>query len=175
MQYQYLIFLTGVLLVMGSIIIFGSVLFNKWLKYKERAMVFDLKKDNNKALATLRVTAYERLTIMLERITPEALVLRLSHLASSSANLQAQILKAIREEFDHNISLQIYVSPSCWKRIVVAREQVSELMRVAFTKVGPQVSAVELSKVILTLEAEVGNTGIQDALNAIRQEMEIHI
>src|SRR5690606_16225757 len=96
------------LLIIAAILLIVVVLFNKWLKHKERSMAFALKQDNNKALASLRVTAYERITIMLERMTPQALVMRISPTAATAGNLQMQLIKAIREEFDHNVSLQIY-------------------------------------------------------------------
>lgn len=162
------------LLIVAAILIICVLLFNKWLKYKERSMAFVLKQDNNKALASLRITAYERITIMLERITPQALVMRISPTAATAGNLQMQLMKAIREEFEHNVSLQIYVSQDCWNKVVKAKEDVSELIKVAFTKVNADSPAMELSRAILFLEQEVGNPSIQQALLAIRHEMAHH-
>jgi hypothetical protein len=48
-------------------------MYNAWLQLQERKWTFTLKQDNNKALSSLRITAYERLTVMLERITPQAI------------------------------------------------------------------------------------------------------
>ena len=166
-------FLSILLLItcFGVILIILVSLFNKWIKHKERAWAFTLKQDNNKALSTLRVTAYERLTVMLERISPQSLVMRHNMTTTSAAFLQMDLIKAIREEFEHNISLQIYVSPDCWERIKKAREETAELIKVAFTRVRPESPALELSREILKLEAAVGNSAIKDALYAVRVEM----
>lgn len=164
-----LLFLTVILL---AILLWVLVIqFNKWLRYKERLMAFQLRQDNNKAMSGLRITAYERITVMLERIAPEALVMRLSPGARSASQLQMELMRAVREEFEHNISLQIYVSQRCWKDVEKARDQVSELIKVAYTKVAPNAPAMELSRTILFLENEVGSSGLHDALNAVRQEM----
>ncbi|MFM9004957.1 MAG: hypothetical protein ACKOSR_05570, partial [Flavobacteriales bacterium] len=71
--------------------------------------MFILKQDNNKARAPLRISAYERVIVMLERSTPQAMVMRLSSTASNAAYLHLDLSKALREEFEHNISLQMYV------------------------------------------------------------------
>jgi hypothetical protein len=174
MSMRFLACASFTLLIIAAILLVGVLLFNKWLKYKERSMAFALKQDNNKALASLRVTAYERITIMLERMTPQALVMRISPTAATAGNLQMQLIKAIREEFDHNVSLQIYVSQDCWMKVAKAKDDVSELIKVAFTKVSPDSPAMELSRAILLLEQEVGNPTIQQALLAVRQEMLRH-
>ncbi len=171
MPLRYLTHVSLTLLVIGIILTVLVVLFNKWLHYKERSWAFELKRDNNKALASLRITAYERITIMLERLSPQALVMRLSPTATSAGHLQMELMRAIREEFEHNVSLQMYVSQECWQRVERAREEVSELIKVAYTKVRSDAPTMELSRAILFLENEVGNGSIKDALKGVRLEM----
>jgi hypothetical protein len=47
-------------------------MFNAWMQYKERSWMFTIKADNNKAMSNVRIPAYERLVIMLERIAPSS-------------------------------------------------------------------------------------------------------
>lgn len=145
--------------------------FERWTKHREREWMFLLKAENNKAMAPLRISAIERLVVMLERITPTSLVMRHSG-ASSSGVLQLELVRAIREEFEHNVSLQMYVSSWCWERIIKAKEDTAELVKVAFTRVAPDAKAMELSREIFRLEAAVGNASIKDALAALRAEIE---
>ncbi len=159
------------LAILVTIVIIVVVLFNKWLKHKERAWAFVLKQDNNKALAPLRISAYERIVVMLERISPQSLVMRHNMSTTSAAFLQMEIIKSIREEFDHNVSLQMYVSAECWEKVRRAREETAELVKVAFTRVRPESPAMELSREILKLEAAVGSSAIREALHGIRIEM----
>lgn len=171
MTLHYLVDISVILLIITALITTTIVLFNKWLRFKERAWAFQLKQDNNKALAPLRISAYERVVIMLERIAPQALVMRLSTKAVTAGGLQMDLIKAIREEYDHNVSLQMYVSPECWERVRRAKDESAELIKVAYTKVRPESNALELSRAILALEAEVGNGSIKDALLGVRIEM----
>jgi len=78
MSYHHIIGLSLKLALFATVIAVAVYLFNKWLKYKERSWAFLLKQDNNKSLAPLRISAYERIVIMLERITPQSLIMRLS-------------------------------------------------------------------------------------------------
>jgi glycosyltransferase involved in cell wall biosynthesis len=84
------------------------------------------------------------------------------------------LMRALREEFDHNISLQMYVSDECWNKVKRAREETGELYKVAFTRVKADSSAAEFGREILHLEATVGNSAIREALMAVRIEMGKH-
>jgi hypothetical protein len=158
-------------LVVGVLISIVIYIFNSWIKHRERSWVFILKQDNNKALAPLRISAYERIIVMLERSTPQAMVMRLSPTASNAAYLHLDLSKALREEFEHNISLQMYVSDECWNKVKRAREETNELYKVAFTRVKANSPASEFAREILHLEAAVGNSAIREAILAVRSEM----
>lgn len=161
-------------LAIGALVSIIIYLFNTWIKHRERAWVFILKQDNNKALAPLRISAYERIIVMLERITPQAMVMRISANSTHAAYLHMDLAKALREEFDHNISLQMYVSDECWAKVKRAREETAELYKIAFTRVKTDSSAAEYAREILHLEAAVGNSAIREAVVAVRAEMGKH-
>ncbi|MDZ4822854.1 MAG: hypothetical protein SH856_05300 [Flavobacteriales bacterium] len=149
------------------------LLFERWAKFKDREWMFQLKSENNKAMAPLRISACERLVVMLERITPTSIVMRHNN-ASTSGMLQLELVRAIREEFEHNVSLQMYVSLYTWEKIKRAKDDTVDLVKVAFTKVRPEAPAMDLSREIFKLEAAVGNASIKDAVGAIRGEIERH-
>ncbi len=167
----HLILLMLEVLAIGALVSVIIYLFNMWIKHRERAWMFTLKQDNNKALAPLRISAYERIIVMLERITPQAMVMRHSATSTHAAYLHMDLAKALREEFEHNISLQMYVSDECWNKVKRAREETGELYKVAFTRVKADSSATEYGREILHLEATVGNSAIREAILAVRSEM----
>ncbi|MFN5295506.1 MAG: hypothetical protein ACK5BL_08250 [Flavobacteriales bacterium] len=170
----HLILLMLEVLAIGALVSIIIYLFNAWIKHRERSWVFILKQDNNKALAPLRISAYERIIVMLERTTPQAMVMRLSATATHAAYLHMDLTKALREEFEHNISLQMYVSDECWNKIKRAKEETGELYKVAFTRVRAESSSAEYAREILHLEATVGNSAIREAIVAVRAEMAKH-
>jgi hypothetical protein len=150
------------------------VLFQQWMKHKERSWAFQLKLENNKAMSPLRISAYERTIIMLERITPTSLVMRQNIGRSSAGALQLELIKSIREEFDLNVSLQMYMSEPAWEQVRRAKEETTELIKVAFSKVQPESSGVELCNIIFQLEALTHNTPIKQAIAAVRSEIYKH-
>jgi hypothetical protein len=164
MTSSVLLFLAALCALVFAAIVY--IILQRYLKHREREWTFILKQDNNKAIAPLRITACERCVVMLERITPTSLVMRHNMRGASAAMLQLELIKSIREEFEHNVSLQIYVGPECWEKI--------ELIKVAFTRVSPESNAIELSGEIFKLEASVGNSAIRDAITGVRVEMARH-
>ncbi len=81
-------------------------------------------KDNSNAL---RLQACERLTLMLERINVPNLLLRLPP-SGSAKEYTAVLLLTIREEFEYNVTQQIYVSDALWSIMIQARDNVSQLI-----------------------------------------------
>jgi len=165
-----------VILAVIVLVIFLGVffLFERWLKHREREWAFMLKTENNKAMSPLRISAYERTIIMLERITPTSLVMRQNLMGKSAGAMQLELIKAIREEFELNVSLQMYMSEAAWQRVVKAKDETTELVKIAFSRVTPESSAIDLSREIFQLEAMTGNALIKEAIIAIRTEIARH-
>ncbi len=122
------------------------------------------------AVDTLRIQAYERLVLYLERISPEALIMRLHQSGMSADLLRNDITKAIREEFEHNLSQQIFVSEGVWNKVLKAREETIQLLNIAHKKMNANASGLELSKLVFSILSEVGKKPNEDALTALRQE-----
>ena len=59
----------------------------------------------------LRLQAYERLTLLAERISLQNLLSRIPNAGLTSRQMQSSLIEAIRQEYDYNISQQVYVSP----------------------------------------------------------------
>lgn len=91
-----------------------------------------------KTLLPLRLQAYERLALYLERISPENLVRRFARESSNAGTICNMIITSINEEFDHNMAQQIYVSREVWKAVKEARNFVVKLVHEAMAEVGPE-------------------------------------
>jgi hypothetical protein len=88
--------------------------------------------------------------------------------------LQLEMIRNIREEFDHNVSLQMYVSEHTWANIQQAKSDILELFKVSYSKVNPNDNGMYLSNFVMEMEAAVGNPGIENALRLLRIEMMSH-
>ena len=83
---------------------------NEWDKRRN-----EIALANSKTITAIRLQAYERLTLFLERISVESLIMRTNKAGIDAKTLQSALLATIRAEFDHNLAQQIYVSPQLWE------------------------------------------------------------
>jgi hypothetical protein len=91
-----------------------------------------IKAKNQKEILLLRLQAYERLILLMERITPDNLVMRIDSSGMNASEFHLEILSNIRAEFDHNISQQLYVSDLVWQETFNAKEEVVKLINLSF-------------------------------------------
>lgn len=126
--------------------------------------------ENRRISLPIRLQAYERLALLLERVSPEALLLRLDSDGLSAGAYEAVLLNAIREEWNHNLSQQIYVSQETWQEVRAAKGKVSKFISLCRERVHPDAPAVELNKVILVALVELDAHPTEFALSKLRAE-----
>lgn len=149
-----------------ALFFFDRMTDQKKTKYKT---LQDVEKE--KVILPLRIKAYERLIVMMERFRTQGLVMRSNTGQMMAGQLQLEIMRNVREEFEHNISLQMYVSERVWSAVGLAKENTLEMVKVASTKVQPNSTAMLLSQEIFILEEKVGNPAIDLALKALNIEI----
>jgi hypothetical protein len=120
----------------------------------------------------LRLQAFERFVLFLERIHPSNLVMRLNNPDLSSVQLQSLLVRTIREEFEYNLSQQLYVSLQNWEMIRNAKEEMISLINQASVKAGENATAGELVKLIFDLTVEKGRLPLEQALAGIKKEFD---
>lgn len=123
--------------------------FREHTKNEDGRRRFLLKKDLQVKSLPLRLQAYERMTIFLERISPSKILLRVSPKSSNKESYELLLIQTIEQEFEHNLSQQIYVSDKCWSIIATAKNATIQLIRKA-SLLEKTNSADKLREVILT-------------------------
>lgn len=118
----------------------------------------------------LRFQAYERMTLFLERISPNNLVVRIMHPESDASELQQELLMAIRAEYEHNLTQQVYLAPQTWLIIKNAKEDVIRIINSAAAEVAPAAKAIDLSTKIFEVMLRSEKLPVQNALDAIKIE-----
>ena len=121
-------------------------------------------------LANSSLQAYERLTLLMERISPESLLLRCMTGELTTKQYEGVLIANIREEWEHNLSQQIYVSHEVWQLVCQAKGNVSKMITMCGDKVHPQSPAIELSNMILAMLLEMSSHPTAAALSALRGE-----
>ena len=105
--------------------------FKSFLKSEEGRRRFLLVKDNQKTALPMRLQAYERMTLFLERISPGKILFRVKPNSDDPVQYEQLLVKTIEQEFEHNLAQQIYLSGDCWDYIKTAKNATIGLIRKA--------------------------------------------
>lgn len=128
------------------------------------------KPTNANATLHLRLAAYERLLILCERIAIPNLISRLRTEGGTSGELRLAMLIAIQQEFEHNVTQQIYVSENLWAILQAARNNTAEIINLVAAKTEAQADQIEFIRQMTQFFNENADNSLQTAQNAIRQE-----
>ncbi len=119
----------------------------------------------------MRLQAYERLTLYVERITPRNLLNRVYQKDMNVAVYEAMLVQAIKSEFDHNLAQQIYVSRLVWQTVSGVKEQEINIINVMARKLNPEAPAKELHKALMEyILSDEGEQPTEVALQIITDE-----
>ncbi len=137
------------------ITIIALFFFNQHTKNEERRRRFLLHRENQKQAFPLRLQAYERMALFLERISPGKLLTRMAPVGEDKKSYESLLINTIDQEFEHNLTQQIYISDQCWNTIIAAKNATIALIRKNSLK-GEVDSADKMREVILTELVEKG-------------------
>ena len=148
-------------------------LFLKWQSQKEQVnLEVELKKQRQEFFLPNRVDAYERAILLMERLHPNSLVMRLNNPGLPATIMHAEFLKTIREEFDHNITQQLFISPIAWKLLRDSKEELVKLINLAASQVQDNATAIELSAKIFELVAQLEKLPSEVATEFLKKEFQ---
>jgi hypothetical protein len=103
--------------------------FQMFMRNEEKKRQFALMRENQKHALPLRLQAYERLALYLERINPAKLLIRVAPLQEDKMDYQNLLIHHIEQEFEHNLTQQIYVTDECWVVLLKAKNTIIQNIR----------------------------------------------
>jgi hypothetical protein len=127
--------------------------------------------QNSRTVTPIKLQAYERIVLFLERISLESLLVRVNVPDMSAQQLHSAMLNAIRSEFEHNLSQQIYMSQQAWEVVRNARSNMIKIINSEVEKLAPQSSAMTLSKQLLEKIMELDKEPTRAAIDFIKAEI----
>lgn len=160
---------------LSGIIVFlaGWFFIRKYLNEKVSLQRLELRRERMKYTLPLRLQAYERTILFLERINPSSILIRLHSPGISAQEMQTILIADIRAEYQHNISQQIYVSDTTWTIVKKIKEDTIVLINSAANALPDDSSSLELSRAILTHLANLEEENPYDlALSIIKRDMQ---
>lgn len=127
-----------------TIFILGS--FYVWLRFFKQETKRELASDHTKQM---QLQAYERLTVLCNRIALNNLISRLNVSDATARDMQMLLLQAIREEYDYNLSQQIYVSADAWNALKNLKDQNMLIINQIASSLPDHATGGDLNKIIL--------------------------
>jgi len=140
-------------------------------KEKERSALEKRKLFNSSSVLKIRLQAYERLVLFLERISPQQIVMRNQSHEISVNGFQRILVDNIREEYEHNLVQQIYISEEAWLQIHQARLWVLKLVNEAAKGLDKSASANELAIKIVQGEMTAEKNNVVLAIKFLKNEV----
>ncbi|HEY4785235.1 MAG TPA: hypothetical protein VIH57_04270 [Bacteroidales bacterium] len=157
-----------------SLVVFLTVFYilHSYFEDQEKKRQLKTALKNRKLITPLRLQAYERVILFLERISPEALIMRTSVPGMTCKQFQAEMLASIRAEFEHNLSQQLYISNEAWAQIKNARSNTVKLINLAADKITSDLPYSHLSTKILEMIMEAEQTPSSTAIDFLKKEVQ---
>lgn len=146
------------------------LLVKSFLESDTKRKMVDIKVTNTKLMTPVRMQAYERLILLLERISPVNLIMRTSTQVVPAKEYHGILLQNLRDEFDHNISQQLYVSDLAWEKVLIAKEETIKLINTSAAKLTDEANSTNLASKILELSFEYSKMPVNEALEFLKEE-----
>ncbi len=149
-------FLEALRYTIPAIIVFitAYTLLKEYFAQEMKKRHVSMMEEKHKVSLPLRMQAYERIILLLERISPRNLIMRVHDQKMTASQFHGTLIRAIRDEFDHNLSQQLYVSSKGWEMVKNAKEEIVQQINTCAGQLDENASSTDLSKKILEKGAE---------------------
>lgn len=161
-----LFYLAPILVLAGGF----YLMIKKMFERDSQTRLMELKVNNRRDILALRLQAYERMILFLERISPNNLLVRVNTPGMTAGDFQSQLLQHIRTEYEHNLTQQIYMSIPAWASVRTARDGVIKLINTSMAELDINAPAIELSKKIFETIMKTEEVVTQISIDFIKEE-----
>ena len=169
---DYLFELFKILIPSIAVVVVVQVMLKNHFDDQKRRDELAVSKANRQDLKPLQMQAYERLILFLERLQPDNLMMRTQRPDMSARVLHASMLKAIRQEYEHNMTQQLYVSPSAWSLVLTAKDETAKLINISATQLADDATAIDLGSQMMTVINQLNKIPTDVAINGLKLEFQ---
>ncbi|MBR1516557.1 MAG: hypothetical protein IJ620_00210 [Bacteroidales bacterium] len=166
-----------VLTVLLAVALTGYIFYRVSSRYfdnqqKERLlqMKIDERRETLRTVTPIRLQAYERMVLFLERISPSSLVMRCYQPGMDAVQLRGEMSVRIRSEWEHNLSQQVYMSSEAWDKVRKAKEEMLSLVNASAQAIPADATPDALAGVIFASVAKDHNP-IDEAVESLKKEI----
>jgi len=157
----------------AGMVLYAVYLIVKSFIYKEiEKAKLEVRSRSIETVLPNRLHAFERIVLFLERIHPQNLVMRLNYESYSAIEFHHILLNEIRNEYNHNVSQQVYMSDDVWEIIRTAKEELILNINNAASTMKEEATGAELGKAILEISIQNEVDLIANALRSVKAEIQ---
>ncbi len=157
-----------------SLVVFltAYLMMRTYLEKEDKQIRLQLLLENSKKLTPIRLQAYERLVLLMERIAPESLIPRVYEKNMTPEQFHYALITTIRKEYEHNLSQQIYVSSRAWNAVKAAKENIIKLINTVASDPAAKQDVQHMSRIIIETYASVEQTPTEAAIEILKSEVQ---
>jgi hypothetical protein len=168
----FLFSLLKIIVVVGLLLVSALVILRYYFSHKKQPVQLSAQGEEQRIILPLRLQACERIVLFLDRIAVNNLIMRINRPEMNTLQFQAALVGAIREEFEYNLSQQLYISPKAWGLIRNAKEETIRLVNTASMKVPEKAPSSEMVRVLLELVLAEEKSAVDIALEEVKREIQ---
>ncbi|MDI1356059.1 MAG: hypothetical protein PSX36_14160 [bacterium] len=161
-----------IILPAGAVFAAAYLIVKRFLDNDQDRRDQEIRRLNQATITPLRLQAYERIVIFLERVNPNMLLLRVNKQGMNAHQFHLELIKTVKTEYEHNLSQQIYMSHGAWELVRTTKEEIIKLVNITATKMPHDAPSNELAMMILNVSSNLGKKLPNDiALEFIKREV----
>jgi hypothetical protein len=172
MTYPYLMDILKYTVAGIGVVLLAYYLIKPHLDRAESLQLLDLRKAVSTQTLPLRLQAHERMVLFVERVNPANMLIRLSATDYTASELHSMVVNEIRNEYQHNVTQQIYVSARAWGIIRRVKDDTMGIVTNAVKGLPDDASGLDLSRTILTHLSKLEENPYDIACAMIRKDLE---
>lgn len=163
--------LLGVLLVWYLVYITIKMV----LQHRKNPFGSNWKEANQKLIAPLQLQAYERITLLVERISPMNLISRIFKPQMNLQQFHKEMIRSVREEYEHNIAQQLYIKPETWELVNNAKESTLRMINEANSKLPEKAGPGDLSRELVEIYLNQKTKLPEAALTKLKKDIQNYL
>ena len=156
----------------GAVLMTAIYFMRRMTEQETRNTRLELKKERQTFFLPNRLDAYQRAILLMERIHPNSLIMRHNNTTLPATALQLNLLESIREEYEHNLAQQMFISDETWDLVKRSKDETMKIINLAGQKLAPNASGMDLMNTIFTLVGEIGTLPSEIAVRALKKEVQ---
>ncbi|MBR4561630.1 MAG: hypothetical protein IKO23_06915 [Bacteroidales bacterium] len=157
----------GLLLMVAAMILLFRLIRMKDSEFRNNGKM-ELKRQSLKIIMPLKVQAYERFLLYLERVQLPQLVKRVYVPGMEKGTFHLQLLQNVREEFEHNLAQQLYVAGTTWSAVMNAKEELVNQINETFEQLKDEEDVSIIAQTLVALP----NPMVDQAVAVLKRDFE---